>query len=54
MPIKWTISHPDRMVTMQADGEISLPEAEEYLDALVVADAMAYAKLVDCRPWSPM
>ena len=48
MPIKWTISHPDRMVTMQADGEITLPEAEEYLDALVVADAMAYAKLVDC------
>ena len=33
---------------MQADGEITLPEAEEYLDALVVADAMAYAKLVDC------
>ena len=48
MPIKWTISHPDRMVMMQADGEITLPEAEEYLDALVVADAMAYAKLVDC------
>ena len=48
MPIKWTISHPDRMVMMQANGEITLPEAEEYLDALVVADAMAYAKLVDC------
>lgn len=48
MPIKWTISHPDRMVMMQADGEITLPEAEEYLDALVVADAMAYAKLADC------
>ena len=48
MPIKWTISHPDRMVTMQADGEITLPEAEEYLDALVVAEAMPYAKLVDC------
>ena len=48
MPIKWTISHPDRMVMMQADGEITLPEAEEYLDALVVADAMSYAKLADC------
>jgi hypothetical protein len=48
MPIKWTISHPDRMVTMQADGEVTLPEAEEYLDALVVADAMSYAKLADC------
>ena len=48
MPINWTISHPDRMVTVQVDGEITLPEAEEYLDAIVVADAMAYAKLLDC------
>jgi hypothetical protein len=48
MPIKWTISHPDRMVTVHIDGEITLPEAEEYLDALVVADAMPYAKLLDC------
>jgi hypothetical protein len=48
MPLKWTISHPDRMVVMRAEGDISLAEAEEYLDALVVADAMPYAKLVDC------
>jgi hypothetical protein len=48
MPIKWTISHPDRMVTVDVDGEISLSQAEEYLDALVVADAMPYAKLLDC------
>jgi hypothetical protein len=48
MPIKWTISHPDRMVTVKAEGEITLPEAEEYLDALVVAEAMPYAKLLDC------
>jgi hypothetical protein len=48
MPITWTISHPDRMVTVKAEGEITLPEAEEYLDALVVAEAMPYAKLLDC------
>jgi hypothetical protein len=48
MPIKWTISHPDRMVTVDIDGDITLPQAEEYLDALVVADAMPYAKLLDC------
>lgn len=48
MPIKWTISHPDRMVTVQIDGEVTLPEGEAYLDALVVADAMPYAKLLDC------
>lgn len=49
MPIQWTISHPDRMVTVEATGEITLAQAEAYLDALVVADAMAYAKLLDCR-----
>jgi len=48
MPIKWTSSHPDRMVRVEVDGEVTLPEAEEYLDALVVAEAMPYAKLLDC------
>jgi hypothetical protein len=49
MPINWTISHPQRAVSVEVEGEISLAEVEEYLDALVVADAMPYAKLVDCR-----
>lgn len=49
MPIKWTISHPERRVTVDIDGDVTLPQAEEYLDALVVADAMPYAKLLDCR-----
>jgi hypothetical protein len=48
MPITWTISHAERMVTMKADGLITLKEAEDYLDALVVDDAMPYRKLVDC------
>jgi hypothetical protein len=48
MPITWTISHAERMVTMKADGLITLKEAEDYLDALVVNDAMPYSKFVDC------
>lgn len=36
------------MVTVEIEGDISLAEAEEYLDTLVVADAMPYAKLLDC------
>ncbi len=36
------------MVTVQIDGEVTLPEGEAYLDAVVVADAMPYAKLLDC------
>jgi hypothetical protein len=30
------------------NGDITLPQVEEYLDALVVADAMPHAKLLDC------
>lgn len=49
MPIKWTISRADREVTMTAEGPVTLGDVEAYLDALVVADAMPYAKLVDLR-----
>jgi hypothetical protein len=48
MPLEWTIDHALRMVTVIAEGEVTLGQAEEYLDAVVVADAMPYAKLVDC------
>lgn len=48
MPVTWTISHEDRLVTVTAEGPVTLKEAEEYLDAIVVNDAMPYRKLVDC------
>ncbi len=48
MPIKWTISHPERMVTVELVGDVTLAQTEEYLDAVVVADAMPYAKRLDC------
>src|SRR5438034_1288959 len=48
MPLEWTIDHALRMVTVIAEGEITLGQSEEYLYAVVVADAMPYAKLVDC------
>jgi len=48
MPLKWTIDRAQRLVTVIAEGEVTLKEAEDYLDAIVVADAMSYAKLVDC------
>src|SRR5437899_3014256 len=47
MPMKWIIDHAARMVTVSAEGEVTLKQAEEYLDAVVVADAMPYAKLFD-------
>jgi hypothetical protein len=48
MPLDWKISHADRLVTMTAAGQVTLKDAEAYLDAIVVAGAMPYAKLVDC------
>ena len=54
MPITWTISHAERLVTVKADGPVTLQNAEEYLDAIVVNDAMPYRKLVDCTAMQPI
>jgi hypothetical protein len=47
MPLKWTIDRAQRLVTVIADGEVTLEQGEEYLDTIVVADTMPYAKLLD-------
>ena len=47
MPIRWTISHDERLVEPRPQGVVTLKDIEAYLDALVVADAQPYAKLFD-------
>lgn len=47
MPIRWTISHEQRRVVATAEGIVTLREAEDYLDAIVIAEAGPYAKLFD-------
>ena len=47
MPIRWTISPERRLVVATTEGVVTLKDVEAYLDALVVADAMPYAKLFD-------
>jgi hypothetical protein len=49
MPITWTISKPDRMVTVRAEGIVTLKDVEELFDDLVVQDALPYRKLFDGR-----
>ncbi|MFI5031026.1 MAG: hypothetical protein ACHQPH_10035 [Reyranellales bacterium] len=49
MPLKWTISPPQRLVTIVADGYLAIEEVEECYDAMVVANALAYMRLFDCR-----
>jgi hypothetical protein len=53
MPIRWTISHEERLVVATTDGVVTLQDIEAYLDALVVAEAMPYAKLFDATDVDP-
>src|SRR5216684_5060291 len=36
MPIRWTISHEERLVVATTEGAVTLKDIEAYLDALVV------------------
>lgn len=47
MPINWTIDHDQRMLTAVCEGDLTLAEIAEYLDAVVVAGSMPYRKLFD-------
>jgi hypothetical protein len=47
MPIQWTISHPVKLVIAVCKDTVTREEIEGYLDAVVVADALAYRKIFD-------
>jgi hypothetical protein len=47
MPVTWQIVRHDRLVTARGEGTIVLQDVERYLDAVVVADALPYAKIFD-------
>jgi hypothetical protein len=49
MPITWTISVADRLVSARAQGLVTLQDVEALLDDLVVNDALPYRKLFDGR-----
>jgi hypothetical protein len=49
MPLKWTISDQRRLVTIVAEGFLQIEEVEECYDAMVVANALTYMRLFDCR-----
>lgn len=53
MPVRWTISHEQRLVIAKTQGVVTLKDVEAYLDALVVSDAMPYAKLFDASDIDP-
>jgi hypothetical protein len=45
--ITWTIDHDQRLLTAVCQGDVTLRDLEEYLDAVVVAGSMPYRKLFD-------
>ena len=47
MPLRWNIFHDQKLVHIVAEGPITLKDMEEHFDAIVVAEAMPYAKLFD-------
>jgi hypothetical protein len=49
MPITWTISAADRLVTARAEGLTTLQDIEALLDDIVVKDGLTYRKLFDGR-----
>jgi hypothetical protein len=46
MPLRWTISHPKRLVVAVAKAEVRPRAMVDFLAALDVAGARPYAKLV--------
>lgn len=47
MPIQWTISQPTRLVIAVCKDAVTRADIEGYLDAVVVADVLAYRKIFD-------
>ena len=54
MPLRWEILHPQKLVHIVAEGAVTLKEMEEHFDAILVADAMPYAKLFDATHIEPI
>jgi len=53
MPIHWTISKPTTLVVAVCKGTVTRKDIEAYLDAVVVADSLAYRKIFDLTQAEP-
>lgn len=53
MPIQWTISHPAKLVIAVCKDVVARQDIEGYLDAVVVADTLAYRKIFDMTKATP-
>lgn len=53
MPIRWEINHPEQLLLVTGEGTVTLEDVEIYLDQIVTAGAMPYAKLFDATKVDP-
>lgn len=53
MPLYWTIDSKARLFTAVAEGNVTLNDAVELLEAMAGAKAMSYRKLFDGRAAAP-
>jgi len=53
VPVKWSISHEDRLVLASAEGEATLADLEQYMSAVEAAGGMPYRKLFDVTYVAP-
>lgn len=54
MPLRWEILHAEKLVHIVAEGKVTLKDMEAHFDAILVADAMPYAKLFDATRAEPV
>ena len=45
MPLRWEILHAQKLLYVVAEGEVTRQDLEAHFDAVVVEDALRYAKL---------
>ena len=53
MAIRWEALHPEKLLLVTGEGTVTLKEVEVYLDEIVTAGAMPYAKLFDATKVDP-
>lgn len=53
MPLYWTIDSKARLFTGVAEGDVTIDDAVDLLEAMAGAKAMSYRKLFDARAAAP-
>ena len=53
MAIRWEALPPEKLLLVTGEGTVTLKEVEVYLDEIVTAGAMPYAKLFDATKVDP-